>query len=118
MGSHFVAEINYLAFGVQKVEYHIQLYAALHNLLQAKTGTNVATSIASIDRYIKQHSYYDSSKHEREDTAYGPHYYTLPTYTRNAIDHPDSTRRYNEEDLVVSIDLLRQYLNRSTACMK
>lgn len=107
LGTYSSAEINYLAFGVEKIEYHIQLYAALHNMLQDIPGSGVTGSIASIDNYIKKHACYDSLKHEKEDTSFN-HYYTLPTYIRNAIDHPDEKRTYSEEELEISIKLLRK----------
>ncbi|MGN0711796.1 MAG: AAA family ATPase [Anaerovoracaceae bacterium] len=105
------AEVNYLAFGMDKMEYHIQLFATLHNTLQDITGGQVDKTLSSIDKYIKNHSCYDSSKHEREDRLYH-HYYTLPTYIRNAIDHPNEGRTYNDNDFEISIQLLRDIYMR------
>lgn len=107
LGIHSIAEVNYLAFGVEKVDYHIQLFSALHNFLQSKPESGVTNTISSIDRFIKEHSCYDSLIHERDDASYN-HYYTLPVYIRNAIDHPDGVRAYNDDDLEVSIQLLRK----------
>jgi len=106
LGSYSSAEVNYLVFDVEKIDYHIQLFGALHNILQGITESGVTHSILSIDRYIKNHPFYDSSKHEREDSSHG-HYDTLTVYIRNAIDHPDSGRTYNDSDLDISIGLLR-----------
>ena len=106
MGSYSSVEINYLAFGVEKREYHIQLFGALHNTLCNMKGSNVNNKIASIDQYIKGRKEYDSEKHEREDASYN-HYYTLPVFIRNAIDHPDSERIVEDADLDISISLLR-----------
>ena len=106
MGSYSSVEINYLAFGVEKREYHIQLFGALHNTLCNMKGSNVNNKIASIDQYIKGRKEYNSEKHEREDTSYN-HYYTLPVFIRNAIDHPDSERIVEDADLDISISLLR-----------
>lgn len=113
LGAYSSAEVNYLAFGVEKVDYHIQLFAALHNVLQSITGSGVNGSIASIDKYIKNHAFYEPSKHEREDTSFN-HYYTLPVYIRNAIDHPDEIRTYNDGDLEISIGLLRKIYKQVT----
>lgn len=94
------AETNYLAFGVASTDYHIELYG----YLQAKSGNH---RIDDCDRYITQQPQYDRTKHERIDNSYQNHSYkTLPTYIRNAIDHPDNPRPYSEEDLETSIKLL------------
>lgn len=106
LGEYSSAEVNYLAFGVEKKDYHIQLFGALHNMLQGITDSGVTHSILSMDHYIKNHPFYDSLKHEREDSSHG-HYDTLTVYIRNAIDHPDSGRRYSDSDLDISIGLLR-----------
>lgn len=106
LGAHSCAEINYLVFGVEKIDYHIQLFGALHKLLQGIQESGVNDKISSIDKYIKNHRLYEPSKHEREDTSHG-HYYTLPTYIRNAIDHPENNRTFSDNDLDISIGLLR-----------
>ena len=36
----------------------------------------------------------------------GTNYQTLPTYIRNAIDHPDSGNTFTDEELNISIELL------------
>ncbi len=55
LGNYSIAEVNYLAFGVEKLDYHIQLFSVLHNSLQSISDSNVSNSIASIDQYIKNH---------------------------------------------------------------
>lgn len=106
LGVHCSAEINYLVFGVEKLDYHIQLFGALHSLLQEMKGSKVDQSISSVDRYIMNHKFYDSSIYEREDLSFH-HYYTLPVYIRNAIDHPENKRLYSNQDLDISIGLMR-----------
>lgn len=95
------SEINYLAFGITSEDYHIALYGYLQDL-------NGLERIKDCDDYIKNHEEYNS-------TTDGKHYkngayeeFTLPTYIRNAIDHPDSGRAYTENDLKQSIDLLER----------
>lgn len=112
LGTYSSAEINYLAFGVEKKDYHIQLFGALHNKLQSITESEVRDTIASIDSYIKNHRLYDAARHEKEDKSHNHkqrpyHYYTLPVFIRNAIDHPDVKRKFSDDDLDVSIALLR-----------
>ncbi|SHH07914.1 Predicted ATP-binding protein involved in virulence [Butyrivibrio fibrisolvens DSM 3071] len=93
------AETNYLAFGVPSKDYHIELYA----YLQMKTNNH---TIESCDAYIAQQQQYDRTKHEKFDGYRNHNYQTLPTYIRNAIDHPDSGRSYTEEEFKASIELL------------
>ena len=98
------AEINYLAFGVHTVDYHIALYGDF----QLQTGKS---SIAATDAEIEAQPEYVPAQHEKID-AYGPGYKTLPTYIRNKIDHPDSPRVYTEEEFEKSILLLRNICGR------
>ncbi len=98
------AEINYLAFGVHTVDYHIALYGDF----QLQTGKS---SIAAADAGIEAQPEYVPAQHEKID-AYGPGYKTLPTYIRNKIDHPDSPRVYTEEEFERSILLLRKICGR------
>lgn len=107
LGPYSVAEVNYLTFGVEGKEYHIQLFGALHNLLQETDGSGVDGSILSIDRYISHHELYNYALHEMDDITHN-HYHTICVYVRNAIDHPDSGRRISDSDLKISIDLLRR----------
>ncbi len=93
------AETNYLAFGVPTTDYHIELYG----YLQTKTGCN---RIEDCDSYIARQPQYDAAKHERIDSYRSSNYKTLPTYIRNAIDHPDSGRTYTEDKFEESIKLL------------
>ena len=93
------AETNYLAFGVPSIDYHIELYG----YLQTKTGCH---KIEECDAYIAQQKQYNASKHEKIDSYQKQHYQTLPTYIRNAIDHPDSKRSYTEEEFEESLKLL------------
>lgn len=106
------SEVNYLAFDIKSVDYHIALYSDL----QVKTGLS---RIPDIDAYIaNQTAYYDPAIHEKIDnTRYG-NFKTWPTYIRNAIDHPDSLRTYSEDDFTRSIELLRALCKNYTATPK
>lgn len=95
------SEINYLAFGIASVDYHIALYGRLQLMAQKHR-------IIDCDAFIVQQPDYDRAKHERIDnSAYG-NFSTWPTYIRNAIDHPDSGRQFTLEELQKSIELLRK----------
>lgn len=95
------SEINYLAFGIASVDYHIALYGRLQ-LMEQKH------SITKCDDFIAQHQEYDPTIHQKIDNSQYGNFKTLPTYIRNAIDHPDSGRIYTPEDLNKSIQLLRK----------
>lgn len=95
------SETNYLAFGIESIDYHISLYGRLQSI----SGKH---RIAEIDQYISTQIEYNPTIHERIDNSSYGNYITLPTYIRNAIDHPDSGRTYSPNDLSTSIKLLRK----------
>ena len=99
------AEINYLAFGVHSVDYHIALYG----YFQLLTGK---TKIQDADAHLTLQQEYDVFIHEKNDSYNGRNYQTLSTYIRNKIDHPDSNRVYTDNDLAISIELLRTVCKR------
>ncbi len=91
--------VMYYIFGVPTIELHIELYG----YIQKKANRS---SICSCDSYIASHALYDPNVHSRQDMYGKNQYKTLPTYIRNAIDHPDSNRAFKEEELKTSIELL------------
>lgn len=95
------AEINYLAFNIASIDYHIALYG----YIQSSCGS---PRIQDCDEFISKDSNYSQTEHEKIDSY--RNYKTLPTYIRNAIDHPDSGRTYSEIELKTSIDLMRQII--------
>lgn len=96
------AEINYIAFKIASFDYHILLYGYLH--IKTCEGKN----IKEFDDYITQQPEYDSNKHERTYTYKRTTYKSLPTYIRNAIDHPDNQHHFSENELITSIELLQK----------
>lgn len=95
------SEINYLAFGIASEDYHIALYGYLQSLKGFER-------IKDCDNYIKRHKEYNSSTDEKHFNNGKYEDFTLPTYIRNAIDHPDSGRTYTQDELKQSIDLLER----------
>lgn len=95
------AETNYIAFKIASSDYHILLYGHL----QEKIG---CTSIKDCDNYIIQRPEYDSNKHEKIYTHSRTTYKSLPTYIRNSIHHPDSQHHFSEDELIVSIELMKK----------
>lgn len=95
------AEINFKAFNIYSIDYHIQLYG----FLQEKTRRG---SVLRMDNYIKNNSYYDAGLNKNAISQYGEQIEeSLPTYIRNAIDHPDNlSRQYTDDELKKSTDIL------------
>ncbi|MCP9754915.1 ATP-binding protein, partial [Lacihabitans sp. CCS-44] len=95
------AETNYLAFDIVSNDYHIELYG----WLQQKESKN---TVKSCDDFIKNNSFYNSTTHGKASSFGTTTYDTLCTYIRNAIDHPDPSRTYTEDQLRISTELLIQ----------
>lgn len=93
------AETNYLAFDIVSNDYHIELYG----WLQQKESKN---TIKSCDDYIKNHTDYNVSIHNKASSFGTTTYDTLSTFIRNAIDHPDPSRTFSETELRTSTELL------------
>lgn len=97
------SEVNYEAFHIVSNDYHNQLYAYLQELLEAKT-------VKETDKKIFQSPSFDKERHYKESSYKTCNYCTLPTYIRNAIDHPNNGNKYEELDLQESIELLRRII--------
>lgn len=100
------SEINYVAFDVPSIDYHIALYGAI----QSKYGVH---SIAACDAKIESCTpYYNAARHEQPTTnpINGQVFKTVCTKVRNHIDHPDTAPGYTEVELVESIKLMRNIL--------
>lgn len=103
------AEINYAAFGIYSVDYHIALFGEIQSRYCSDKY------IKTCDDYIVSTSQYDRSIHERISTNGSTTYSSLTTLIRNKIDHPaDSHYTYSEEDLKVSTELMREILINNT----
>ena len=104
-----IAELKYFIFGVPSTDLHIQLYSYLQN-----TFTK-GRAVRTIDDFLASH------KAPRKKSLYTSHgtlliYHTLPTFIRNAIDHPEIGLSYTEEELKTSIDFMIELIRelRST----
>lgn len=95
------AEVNYEAFHIASKDYHNQLYAYLQKL------KNV-TSVKKTDDVILQSDFYKNEIHSKDSSYRNIHYKTLPTYIRNAIDHPDNGNGFTDDELEKSIELLKE----------
>lgn len=98
------SEINYEAFGIYSIDYHIALYAKYQSKINKE-------KITETDASIEAESLYNPLLHEKISTfVYNGHtttYHTLPTYIRNNIDHPNNGQPFTSDELKTSIDFLR-----------
>ena len=99
------SEVNFVAFDVPSVDYHIALYGAI----QTKYNKH---RILDCDQFIQTQCapYYNSASHGVVTTFGGVTYNTLPTKIRNHIDHPDNPYSFTDEELGTSIVLMRNIL--------
>lgn len=99
------SEVNFVAFDVPSVDYHIALYGAI----QTKYNKH---RIADCDQFIQTQCvpYYDAAIHSVITSYGGTTYNTLPTKIRNHIDHPDNPYTFTDEELRMSIVLMRNIL--------
>ena len=93
------AETNFLAFDLISNDYHIELYGWLQN-------KESRTSVKSCDDFIIAQQYYNPAIHAKPSNFRTTNYSSLPTYIRNAIDHPDSGNTFTPAELRTSINLL------------
>lgn len=94
------AEVNYLAFAIPTVDYHQQLYSAIQQ----------GMSVKACDEYIAKQAKYNAGIHYNPSSHNNTTYKTVCTYVRNRIDHPDCTGTYTDNQLALSIELMREIL--------
>ncbi|OUQ07028.1 hypothetical protein B5E92_10035 [Erysipelatoclostridium sp. An15] len=99
------AELNYVAFDIVSNDYHIELYGYLQQKVALSLGKTFC-SVKDCDTYITQQSQYVATLHKKISSHNTTIYSTLTTYIRNAIDHPDPSRTFTEDELRCSIELL------------
>lgn len=94
-------EVQFLVFGIPTTDYHNQLYGELQNILN-KNVKDTDTYILSTNHFTQQL--------QRISNFNTTTYYALPTYIRNAIHHPNAQNNFNEVELALSINVLRNIL--------
>lgn len=98
------AEVNYHAFDIPSIDYHIELYGTLQNKFSLRR-------VKECDEFIKKSNFYDHKIHHKTWKFNETTYETLPSYIRNSIDHPDANRKFKDYELRESITLLQKLLN-------
>lgn len=96
--------VMYKIFDIPTVELHIELYGYLQEKFCDKT-------VAGCDRKIAESAYYIPGIHDKPSKYKSTSYKTLPTFIRNAIDHPGPSKTYSDEEFVCSIELLIEICN-------
>ena len=101
------AEVNYHAFDIPSIDYHIELYGTLQNRFNLRI-------VKECDKFIKESNFYNKEIHYKIWEYKTTTYETLPSYIRNSIDHPDSdaNQGFNEDELRKSITLLQKLLRK------
>ena len=100
------AEVNYEIFGIQSVDYFMQLYGVLAGDDNITKDGNITKADNKIKAYLKKHPeeyppepeepgtpnywYRVNQYHELKDP-----YETLPTYIRNYLSHPTPKRSFD-----------------------
>lgn len=100
------AEVNYHAFDIPSIDYHIELYGTLQNKFNLR-------KVKECDEFIKKSNFYKQEIHCKIWEFNKTTYETLPSYIRNSIDHPDSdaNQGFDDYELRESITLLQKLLN-------
>lgn len=98
------SEVNYLAFGLATYDYFLALYCRVQELAHENGKKD---TLDGCDEFIQGHDLFDDSM-VKPDVFRRSHYNTLPTYIRNALCHPNSTRIIEESDVERCIVFLRK----------
>ena len=105
------AEVDYIVFHMPTFDYHDQLFN--HYLYLINKNTTLAAD-ERILKYIERKYKFDVEKYKkaRVYSVYGKPYATntLPTYIRDYFHHPNKIEPPSEEELVLSIELMRKIL--------
>lgn len=96
-------EVNYLAFGLPSEEYHNELYGSIQEIKPAYRISEMETFL--VQRGMVQNKNWIKSTNGNPDP---PVQYTLPTYIRNSIHHPENNHnlKFTPEELTQSIERL------------
>ena len=98
-----LAEINYEAFNIASKDYHNELYSYLQDLTGIKRTEKIDEFLSNSNEMtasLKCYSYYKSKGKLLE-------YYTVTSKIRNHIDHPNNNYNFNDKELMLSINFLR-----------
>lgn len=101
------SEVNYTAFGVNSVDYHIALYGEIQRRFRVSRITECDKKIESCTPYYKPEAHERCTPNPNKPSE---PYKTICTKVRNHIDHPNTAPAFTEEELGISIELMREIL--------
>ena len=110
-----VAGINYDIFNIVSVDYNMQLYGYLQDII-----SDTYTRVEGCDKYIEKYIYdnnKEESKYIRPTSYKASEYKTIPTLIRNAISHYGNGNKYDDNDLRASIELLIEIIKQKKVSM-
>lgn len=91
-----IAELKYFIFGIPSIDLHIQLFSYIQNTFVS------GPALRTVDNFLADHGAPRKKSYHKGKTSTLV-YRTLPTYVRNAIDHPEKDLTYTPADLEKSI---------------
>lgn len=95
------AEIKYNIFDLETTDFHILLYAHLHNYYMTNIN-KTSTRIIDFDNWLQTQSQCPKKNYVYRKTTYN----TLSTYIRNCINHPDDSWSYTEQEFSDSLKFM------------
>lgn len=106
------AELDYVIFHIPSYEYHDELLTQYANLNDIET-------IGDLDKSIRLHPLYDRKLYakrwvstiKQKETEFR----TLPAYIRNYFHHPKEGKAPSEEELVKSIEFIKELIKSSNS---
>lgn len=98
------AEINYFAFHMPTRDYFMQLYGYLQSIKSIGKIKDMDDFIFNNCENFDKDFYYKNCKYNNTE------YFTLPTYIRNSISHPNQNNKFDNTELNRGIIILIRIL--------
>lgn len=104
------AELDYVVFHIPSLDYHDQLFTYFGAFFDKDTSTAIDLKVERKCEKVFGKKKIDEYKKERVNTRFTKVYVTkmLPTYIRDFFHHPNEIVPPTEDELVMSIELMRK----------
>lgn len=104
------AELDYVVFHIPSLDYHDQLFTYFGAFFDKDTSTAIDLKVERKCEKVFGKKNIDEYKKERVNTRFTKVYVTkmLPTYIRDFFHHPNEIVPPTEDELVMSIELMRK----------
>ena len=104
------AELDYVVFHIPSLDYHDQLFTYFGAFFDKDTSTAIDLKVERKCEKVFGKKNIDEYKKERANTRFNKVYITkmLPTYIRDFFHHPNEIVPPTEDELVMSIKLMRK----------